>query len=117
MSRDTVGSEATGPNSPGWARIAAMSERQSPPKAMAVARSRTILAGSVDRERLAPGRQGVTHGLQQAGMFGGLAQEFSTGMSDQRLTADAQMGPGVGRSTLHYGVPLWSGIVCLRQAK
>ena len=45
-SRDTVGSEATGPNRPGWARTTARSAAQSPPSATAVARSTTILPGS-----------------------------------------------------------------------
>jgi hypothetical protein len=45
-SRDTVGSEATGPNSSGWARTTATSARQSPPSAIAAARSSTTLPGS-----------------------------------------------------------------------
>ncbi len=46
ISRDTVGSEATGPNSSGWARTIATSARQSPPRAIAAARSSTTLPGS-----------------------------------------------------------------------
>ena len=45
-SRDTVGSEATGPNRPGWARTTARSATQSPPRATASARSVMILPGS-----------------------------------------------------------------------
>lgn len=45
-SRETVGSEATGPKTPGSARSAAMSARQSPPRASAIARSQTIFPGS-----------------------------------------------------------------------
>jgi hypothetical protein len=41
-----VGSEATGPNNSGWARTTATSARQSPPKAIATARSSTVLPGS-----------------------------------------------------------------------
>ena len=43
--RDTVGSEATGPNSAGSARSSAISARQSPPSASVTAKSSTILAG------------------------------------------------------------------------
>lgn len=46
IKRDTVGSEATGPNTSGCARNWAMSARQSPPSANATARSSTILPGS-----------------------------------------------------------------------
>ena len=44
--RETVGSEATGPNTAGCARTAATSDRQSPPSAIAVATSRNTLPGS-----------------------------------------------------------------------
>jgi hypothetical protein len=46
ISRDTVGSEAVGPNTCSWARTTAMSARQSPPSATAVARSSSTLPGS-----------------------------------------------------------------------
>lgn len=46
ISRDTVGSEATRPNTAGSARTVAMSARQSPPRATAIARSPTIFPGS-----------------------------------------------------------------------
>jgi len=46
ISRDTVGSEATCPNRSGWDRTTARSDRQSPPRAIATARSSTILPGS-----------------------------------------------------------------------
>jgi hypothetical protein len=42
-SRDTTGSDATGPASPGCSRSTAMSARQSPPRATAAARSATTL--------------------------------------------------------------------------
>ncbi len=45
-SRDTTGSEATGPNSAGSARRAPMSARQSPPSASVTARSAMIFPGS-----------------------------------------------------------------------
>ena len=44
-SRDTTGSEATGPNSSGCARSTATSARQSPPSANATTRSVTIFPG------------------------------------------------------------------------
>jgi len=44
--RDTVGSDATGPNRPGSVRSTAMSARQSPPTASVTARSSTTFAGS-----------------------------------------------------------------------
>lgn len=46
ISRDTVGSEATAPNTPGSPRSTARSETQSPPTASVTARSSTILPGS-----------------------------------------------------------------------
>jgi hypothetical protein len=46
ISRDTVGSEATAPNTPGSARSRPISAKQSPPMASATARSQTILPGS-----------------------------------------------------------------------
>jgi hypothetical protein len=45
-SRDTTGSDATGPASSGCSRKTAMSARLSPPKATAAARSATIFPGS-----------------------------------------------------------------------
>jgi hypothetical protein len=45
-SRDTTGSDATGPNRPGSARSIAISARQSPPSASVTARSATIFPGS-----------------------------------------------------------------------
>ena len=45
-SRDTTGSEATGPASSGWERSTAISARQSPPSASAMTRSAMILPGS-----------------------------------------------------------------------
>ena len=44
--RDTVGSEATRPKTPGSARSSAMSARQSPPSARVIARSVRTFAGS-----------------------------------------------------------------------
>ena len=44
--RDTVGSEATNPNTPGWARTRATSQAASPPKATATARSSTTFPES-----------------------------------------------------------------------
>src|SRR6478672_329288 len=46
ISRDTVGSEATCPNTPGSDRTWAMSARQSPPIATAIARSSRTFPGS-----------------------------------------------------------------------
>jgi hypothetical protein len=46
ISRDTVGSDATAPNTAGSARSKPTSARQSPPIASATARSNTILPGS-----------------------------------------------------------------------
>ncbi|BCK66447.1 hypothetical protein Srufu_004000 [Streptomyces libani subsp. rufus] len=46
ISRETVGSDATGPNTSGCSRRTPMSPRQSPPNARAVARSRTVFPGS-----------------------------------------------------------------------
>jgi len=46
MSRLIVGSEATAPNSSGWARSSAASAKQSPPRAIVTARSNTVLPGS-----------------------------------------------------------------------
>jgi hypothetical protein len=46
ISRDTVGSDATDPNTPGSVRSIAISAKQSPPMASAIARSQTIFPGS-----------------------------------------------------------------------
>ena len=46
ISRDTVGSDATDPNSSGWARNIATSAKQSPPNANVTARSATTFPGS-----------------------------------------------------------------------
>src|SRR5438105_3687383 len=46
ISRDTVGSEATDPKTPGSARSWEMSEALSPPMAIDIARSNMILPGS-----------------------------------------------------------------------
>ena len=43
---ETVGSEATRPNTPGWARSTAMSHAASPPNATAIPRSVTNFPGS-----------------------------------------------------------------------
>ncbi|MBP2320510.1 hypothetical protein JOF56_000895 [Kibdelosporangium banguiense] len=45
IARDTVGSDATAPNTPGWLRSTAISAAQSPPSATVTARSVTIFAG------------------------------------------------------------------------
>ena len=56
--RDTVGSEATSPNTPGSARSNAISARQSPPSPSATARSSSTFAGSCTavgrRQRASP---------------------------------------------------------------
>ena len=46
MVRDTVGSEATNPYTPGSPRSTATSARQSPPRPRVTARSQSTLAGS-----------------------------------------------------------------------
>ncbi len=53
MVRDTVGSDATDPNTPASTRSTATSARQSPPSANDTARSRSTLPGSCT----APGRR------------------------------------------------------------
>lgn len=57
MRRETVGSEATGPNTAGSARSMATSARQSPPSATARTTSRRILPGSCTARAF---RHGVT---------------------------------------------------------
>src|SRR5262249_59268641 len=51
ISRETTGSEATGPNSSGWARSIATSARQSPPIETATARSEERRVGKEGRAR------------------------------------------------------------------
>ena len=58
-SRDTVGSDATGPNTAGSARSRFTSARQSPPNANATARSSTILPGSWIANGFRHGRSAV----------------------------------------------------------
>ena len=57
MSRLIVGSEATAPNTSGWARTTAASAKQSPPSAIATARSSTVLPGSCTDRAGRHGRQ------------------------------------------------------------
>jgi len=79
--RDTVGSEATGPNTPGSARSAATSARQSPPTARVTARSHTTLVGScLAVGRLAPPGQRCAQRLVQLGGSDGLDQRQLAGL-------------------------------------
>jgi hypothetical protein len=73
--RETVGSEATGPNTVGSARSVAMSARQSPPSATASAMSRRTLPGSWTARgfrhgaslRITPGRDRSCGPFRRAG--------------------------------------------------
>jgi hypothetical protein len=57
--RETVGSEATNPNTAGSARTTAMSARQSPPSPRATARSSSTFAGSWMANGLRHGASGA----------------------------------------------------------
>jgi len=86
ISRDTVGSEATSPNTPGWARNRATSQAASPPRATATARSNTILPGSwiASGRRHRPNRVESSRASPTAP--GGLHQQCPTRVRHQRLT-------------------------------
>ena len=95
ISRDTVGSEATGPNTPGWARSTAMSQAASPPSATATARSSHDLARVVRRQRhAATARASRDSCPGQPAAPGGLDQQHPTGVRHQRLAAGDHGQPG-----------------------
>lgn len=97
MRRETVGSEATDPNTAGSARSIAMSARQSPPSATANARSTSILPGSWNGPRLPPGGEYCGHGLVEANLADRFDQQERTGLRDHGPAVipdqDMRIGP------------------------
>ena len=115
--RLTVGSEATGPNSSGWARTTPMSARQSPPKAIATARSSTVLPGScterVVRHGANPSERAFASPLTRAvdNSIAAPAEEISDSPPHSTRT------PEPAGITFTYGVPFRLASLDLRQAQ
>ena len=117
-SRDTTGSDATGPASSGCSRSTAMSARQSPPSATAAARSAMILPGSCtargarhrgrpcDRPRPRP------EAPAQAGDPHRLPQQDSPGLGDQAPAIGRHRDAGSTCAILHLK-SLLAGAVAL----
>ena len=116
-SRLIVGSEATGPNNSGWARTTATSARQSPPSAIATARSSTVLPGSwterAARHGANPSRQSFASPLTRAvaSSIAAPAEEISDSPPDSTRT------PEPAGIVFTYGVPFRSATLDLRQPK
>ena len=106
-----VGSEATAPNTSGWARTTATSARQSPPNAIATARSSTVLPGSWT-ERVARHGAPPTTPCQPADLRR-LHQHAAPGSTP---TTRARFDPNTERVRFTYGVPFRSQNLTLRQA-
>lgn len=83
--RETVGSEATGPNTAGSARNMPTSARQSPPSATASATSSRTFLGSWS-PRLSPRRQCHGYCAVEAGPADRLHQQDRTGLRDHLAT-------------------------------
>ena len=109
--RLTVGSEATAPNSSGWARTTAMSARQSPPSAIATARSNTVLPGSwtdrAARHGAKPSDKAVASPLPRAvdSNIAAPAEEISDSPPDSTRT------PEPAGIAFTYGVPFRLGVI------
>ena len=101
-SRDTTGSDATGPASSGCSRSTAISARQSPPSATAAARSATIFPGSCTargaRHRARPSRQAPA----QAGHPHRLPQQDRPGLGHQAPAVSGHGDPGTACAILHW---------------
>lgn len=110
-SRDTTGSDATGPASSGCSRSTAMSARQSPPSAGAAARSAMILPGSWTARGCPPPVQGLRQAPAQAGDPHRLPQQdtpaWDTRSRPSADTADYCWRPGCRAES--DGRPLGSG--------
>jgi len=126
ISRNSVGLEATRPNTPGVSRNNATSARQSPPRISITARLQTIFCRVVDRQRLAPWRQCAAHRpVQSAGAdrfqqhhrtcrrHGVPRRRVDLGTRIERATfthqkgapASARFGPPISRIVVWSGAP------------
>ena len=96
--RQAVGVEATGPNSSGWSRKAARSERQSPPSASMTARSRSTAAS---RWRRRPPGPVPAKRLGQFEPVGQLPQQRRPGMADHPGPVGGDFEPARRVGSLH----------------
>lgn len=92
---DTVGSEATEPNTPTSARTAAISAGQSPPSPSAIARPVTILAGSCRAN-------GLRHGDNTRRRFRVHATGPNRAVSNRPPACDATPDPAASNRTHGY---------------
>ena len=104
ISRDTVASEATCPNSSGWARTTATSAAQSPPRATAIAISVKTLAGSWTE-------RGARHGANAADMAFSNPEQFRVCLNSSPPADDTSDSRHASTTTeptalrFTYGVP------------
>ena len=89
-SRDTTGSEATGPNSSGCARSIATSARQSPPSARATARSVMIFPGLCTARAGPPSFQRCVQAAVQARDPQRLGQQQAAGLREDSGAVSGQ---------------------------
>ena len=100
-SRDTTGSDATGPARSGCSRSTAISARQSPPSASAAARSATILPGSCTARGARHRLQGRGQAPAQAGHPHRLPQQDRPGLGHQAPAVRGHRDPGTACAILH----------------
>lgn len=74
---------------------------QSPPPAIATARSASTPAGKVQRDRLVGGKERLVSGVDAAGEAGQLAQQLGAGVGDHPLAIGGDLDPGETAATLH----------------
>ena len=99
--RETVGSDATGPNTAGSARSTATSARQSPPSATATARSSSTLAGSCTAAGLRHGASACDSASSSPAAADRLHQQHPAGLRHRRRPARVDPHPRIQPSTLH----------------
>ena len=115
ISRDTVGSDATCPNRSGWLRTTARSDRQSPPNAIATARSSTILPGSCRARPAIHGRSCSLNTVSKP-TVAAVAVSSDPPADDNNDSPPTTTCSRLERRLLFtHGVPLSSVVLCLRK--
>jgi hypothetical protein len=102
MSRETVGSEATGPNTAGSARSIATSARQSPAQRDRQGHVQQDLPRIMHRPRPPPRRERPRYRPVQPSLADCLDDQHSTGLGDHRPTAALDADTRVGPDTLTH---------------
>ena len=108
-SRDTTGSDATGPASSGCSRSTAMSARQSPPSATRGGQVRDDLARVVDRPRRPPPGQALRQAPAQAGDPHRLPQQHRPGLGHQPPAVSRHRHTATACAILHLESAFGSG--------